>query len=148
MRGAALVLVVMILAAAAASWLVRAGTRREATGLEADLAAAIERGTLADLGRAQVIGRRLVLHDGAAGGAAAGLAFACALLAVDYGAPVLDEAAAALARVPPGDASAGIAASAEALVALGGGDRELASLRASAAASSSPALPHPLYALG
>src|SRR3954451_25359540 len=125
MRGAALVLVVMLLAAGAASWLVRAGTRHEATGLEADLAAAIERGTLADLGRAQVMGRRLLLQDGAAG-AAAGLAFACALMAVDYGAPVLDEAAAALARVAPPESGGGVAASAEALVALGTGERELA----------------------
>jgi tetratricopeptide (TPR) repeat protein len=147
MRGAALVLVTMMVAAAAASWVVRAGRRSEATGLEPELAAAIERGTLADLSRAQVLGRRLVLRDDAPG-AAAGLAFACAVMAVDYGLPVQDEATAALGRVPRSEAGDGIAASAQALVALAAGDHEAASRRASEAAASWPALPHPLYALG
>ena len=71
----------------------RADERR----LQADLALAVERGTLADLGRGQALGRRLVLSHGADRDTAAALAFADAMLAVDYGAETADEAARALA---------------------------------------------------
>ncbi len=71
----------------------RADERR----LQADLALAVERGTLADLGRAQALGRRLVLSHGDDRETAAALAFVDAMLAVDYGAETADEAERALA---------------------------------------------------
>src|SRR5262249_22198922 len=65
-----------------------------------DVGADIQRGTLADLGRAQALGRRLVLGAPAEDDAeaAAALAFVSAVLAWDYGLDTDGEADAALAR--------------------------------------------------
>ncbi|MFL5308507.1 MAG: hypothetical protein ACJ8F1_25065 [Polyangia bacterium] len=129
----------------------RADERR----LQADLALAVERGTLADLGRGQALGRRLVLSHGADRDTAAALAFADAMLAVDYGAETADEAARALAGAGLGadaadsadDGPGAMAAAARALIRLRAGDPAGAVRVAATAVARAPELPYPLYAL-
>ncbi|HVT10524.1 MAG TPA: hypothetical protein VHO67_23855, partial [Polyangia bacterium] len=108
----------------------RADERR----LQADLALAVERGTLADLGRGQALGRRLLLSHDRDRETAAALAFVDATLAVDYGADTADEAQRALAAAGlagegqhgsgdgADDAPAAMAAAARALIRLRAGD--------------------------
>ncbi|MES1166258.1 MAG: hypothetical protein ABUR63_10895, partial [Verrucomicrobiota bacterium] len=120
--------------------------------LQADLALAVERGTLADLGRAQALGRRLILSHEHDREAAAALAFADAMLAVDYGADTAGEAERALAGAGLGadgadDAPGAMAAAARALVRLRAGDPGAAGRAAAAAVARAPELPYPLYAL-
>ena len=101
MRGAAWVLAFAV-AAGAVVWLLVA--RKSNAGAErmlADLTADIERGGIADLGRAQALGRRLALANPRDREAAARLAFANATLAADYGVDTSRETADALARVGP-----------------------------------------------
>jgi hypothetical protein len=156
MRGVALILVLAI-AASLAVWLLL--SRRRDAGNDrmlADLSADIERGGIADLGRAQAVGRRLALADPDDREAAARWAFAAATLAADYGVDTSRETADALARVgaPPPvggaapDSAAVIAASARALDLLRAGDRATAGRLAAESAAAATELPHPLYALG
>ena len=119
----------------------------------ADLTADIERGGVADLGRAQAVGRHLAFANPRNRDAAAGLAFASATLAADYGMDTSRETADALARVSPTappDAASVIATAARALDRLHAGDREAAGAwpAEGAAAAGDTELPHPLYALG
>ena len=99
MRGAAWILAFTV-AAGAVVWLLvsrkgNAGNER----MLADLTADIERGGIADLGRAQAVGRRLALANPRDRDAAARWAFANATLAADYGLETSRETADALARV-------------------------------------------------
>jgi tetratricopeptide (TPR) repeat protein len=150
MRGAPLVLAILAVGGIVVSGLVATRRNASAEGLRADLAADLERGALGDLGRAQAVGRRLVLADAGDREAAAALAFANAVLAVDYGLGTTQEAAEALAHAGAGHAgpSAGMAAAAEAMLALRRGDLDGAARAAAAASAAAPDLPQPLYALG
>jgi tetratricopeptide (TPR) repeat protein len=129
-------------------------SRRSDAGAErllADLTADIERGGVADLGRAQAVGRRLAFSNPRDRDAAARWAFASAMLAADYGVDTSRETADALARVgagAPTDAASVIAASARALDRLHAGDRDAAAKVAAEGAAADSDLPHPLYALG
>ena len=152
MRGAAWVLAIAAVGTTTVAAVVHA--RRDAVDhqLDTELAAALERGGVADLGRAQALGRRLALGDGAGRAEAAALAFADARLALDYGAPTGAEAAAVLARfgLPDGrsDAAGAMADGAQALLAARNGDRAAALRIAAASAAAAPGFPQPLYALG
>jgi hypothetical protein len=152
MRGAAWVLAIAAVGTTAVAGLLHA--RRDAVDhqLDADLGAALERGSVADLGRAQALGRRLALGSGAGRAEAAALAFADARLALDYGASTGAEAAAILARfgLPDGrsDAAGAMAESAQSLLAARNGDRAAALRIAAASAGAAPGFPQPLYALG
>ena len=129
-------------------------SRRSDAGSErllADLTADIDRGGVADLGRAQAVGRRLAFSNPRDRDAAARWAFASAMLASDYGVETSRETADALGRVAataPPDAASVIAAAARALDRLHAGDREAAGRLASESAGEDTDLPHPLYALG
>jgi tetratricopeptide (TPR) repeat protein len=152
MRGAAWVLAIAVMGGGSVAWLVHARGTAVDRQLDAELAAALDRGGIADLGRAQAIGRRLAL--GAEGGRseAAALALADACLAIDYGVPTAPEAEEILARfgLPDGrsDGPSVMAASAKALLTARSGDRGGAARIAAAAAAAEPGSPYPLYALG
>src|SRR5215510_11007350 len=76
-------------------------SRRSDAGSErllADLAADIDRGGVADLGRAQAVGRRLAFSSPRDREVAARWAFASAMLAADYGVDTSRETADALTR--------------------------------------------------
>jgi tetratricopeptide (TPR) repeat protein len=149
MRGMPLVLAIVALGGVAISALVASRQSASAEGLRADLAADLERGALGDLGRAQAVGRRLVLADPGDHEAAAALAFANGVLAVDYGLGTTQEASEALAHAPKGPGTgAGVAAAAEALLMLRRGELDGAARAAAAASAAAPDLPYPLYALG
>jgi tetratricopeptide (TPR) repeat protein len=134
------------------AWLVHARTGTVERDLDAELAAALDRGGLGDLGRAQAVGRRLVLAGSGGRAEAAALAFADARLAIDYGATTAPEAEAILGRfgLPDGraDGPSTLAASAKALLTARNGDREGAARIAAAATAAQPGSPYPLYALG
>jgi tetratricopeptide (TPR) repeat protein len=152
MRGAAWVLAIAVVGGGSVAWLVHARSGAVDRQLDAELAAALDRGGIADLGRAQAIGRRLVLGPDGGRSEAAALAFADARLAIDYGVPTAPEAEAILARfgLPDGrsDGPSAMAASAKALLTARNGDREGAARIAAAAAAAEPGSPYPLYALG
>jgi tetratricopeptide (TPR) repeat protein len=152
MRGAAWVLAIAVVGGGTVAWLVHSRSGAVDRQLDAELAAALDRGSIADLGRAQAIGRRLVLGAGGGRAEAAALAFADARLAIDYGVPTAPEAEEILARfgLPDGrsDGPSTMAASAKALLIARNGDREGAARIAAAAATAEPGLPYPLYALG
>jgi tetratricopeptide (TPR) repeat protein len=152
MRGAAVVLAIAALLGGAVALALHARGGAVDRQLAAELTAALDRGGVADLGRAQALGRRLVFGGGAGRGEAAALAFAEARLALDYGVAATAEAEEVLARfrLPDGrgDAAALIAASAQAMLAARKGDRAAALRIAAAAAAREAGLPHPLYALG
>jgi len=151
MRGAVWILAFTI-AAGAVVWVLvsrkgDAGNER----LLADLSADIERGGVADLGRAQAVGRRLALANPHDRDAAARWAYANAALAADYGLGTSREIEEALGRVgstAPDDPASVIAAAARALERLHAGDREAAGRVAAEAAAAASEQPHPLYALG
>ncbi|MES1166279.1 MAG: hypothetical protein ABUR63_11000 [Verrucomicrobiota bacterium] len=155
MRGIAWVLAVTLAAGGGLYLLVARRGRADERRLQADLALAVERGTLADLGRAQALGRRLVLSHGEDRDTAAALAFVDAMLAVDYGAETADEAQRALAGAgfaadgtDGADGAPGaMAAAARALIRLRAGDAAGAVRAAAAAVARAPELPYPLYAL-
>jgi hypothetical protein len=138
-------------AAGGAVWLFV--SRRSDAGSErllADLTADIDRGGIADLGRAQAVGRRLAFSSPRDREVAARWAFASAMLAADYGVDTSRETADALGRVTPTappDAPSVIAAAARALDLLHAGDREAAGRMAADGAGAETELPHPLYAL-
>jgi hypothetical protein len=129
-------------------------SRRSSAGsdaLLADLTADIDRGGIADLGRAQAVGRRLAFSNPRDRDAAARWAFASAALAADYGVDTSRETAEALGRVgstASADPAAVIAGAAHALDLLHAGDREAAGRAAADGAAASSEQPHPLYALG
>ncbi len=157
MRGAAWVLAIAVVGGGTVASLLHARRGAVDRQLDAELGAALDRGGIADLGRAQALGRRLALGAGGGRSQAAALAFADARLAIDYGASTAAEAEETLVRfglldgradgLSDGSTSA-IAASAKALLAARNGDREGAARIAAAAAAAEPGLPHPLYALG
>jgi hypothetical protein len=151
-RGTAGFLALITLMAVGTSVLVNWKMRGDTGHLRALLAAEIDRGSLVGLGRAQAIGRRVVLADPNDAESAAALAFAGALLATEFGQGTVNEAesAAALAEKVGGAAptAAAIAGAARALVALRRGDRKEALARATAAAEAARDVPHPLCALG
>ena len=156
MRGAAWILAFAV-AAGAVVWLLV--SRRSDAGADrmlADLTADIDRGGIADLGRAQALGRRLALANPRDREAAArlgvrrrdaGRRLRARHLARDGGRagahgghPRVDRAS---------DDASVIAGAARALDRLHAGDREAAARgRAGDAAAAASDLPHPLYALG
>jgi tetratricopeptide (TPR) repeat protein len=152
MRGAAWVLAIAVVGGGTVAALLHARRGAVDGQLDAELGAALDRGGIADLGRAQALGRRLALGAGGGRAQAAALAFADARLAIDYGVPTAAEAEETLVhfRLPDGlsDGISAMAASAKALLAARNGDREGAARIAAAAAAAEPGLPHPLYALG
>ena len=152
MRGAVWVLAIAVVGGGAVAWLVHTRGTAVDRQLDAELAAALDRGGLGDLGRAQAVGRRLVLGAGGGRSEAAALAFADARLAIDYGVPTAPEAEEILARfgLPDGrsDGPSVMAASAKALLTARNGDREGAARIAAAAAAGETGSPYPLYALG
>jgi len=154
MRGVAWVLAVTAVVGAGLYLLLARRGRDDDRRLSADLGAAVDRGTFADLGRAQAIGRRLVLFDGRNREAAAALAFADAMLAVDYGAETAGEALHVLAGAglaegtAPDDGPGAMAAAARLLARLRGGDAAGTLKAAAVTAAGTPDVPYPLYALG
>jgi len=152
MRGLAWIVLAFAAAAGAAVWLlVSWRSNAGAVPLRADLAADVDRGSLADLGRAQALGRRLALANAGDREAAARWAFASAALASDYGVDTTRETADALAHFgsePPNDEASVIAASARALDRLYVGSRDAAGQLAAGAAAVDSDQPQPLYALG
>jgi tetratricopeptide (TPR) repeat protein len=154
-RGTAGGLVVIAVLAVGTSLLVRWRMRGDQGHLRAALSAEIDRGSFVGLGRAQAIGRRVVLSSPDDAESAALLAFAGALLATEFGQTTINEAESAAARAEQaaGAAARGseagvIAGAARALVALRRGDpaRALELARAAAAATSDG--PHARFALG
>jgi tetratricopeptide (TPR) repeat protein len=152
MRGAAWVLAIAAVGAGAVGWLVHARRGAVNRRFDADVAAALDRGSVADLERVQAIGRRLVFGGGAGAGEGAALAFADARLALDYGVSTTAEAEEALTRfgLPDGqkDGASAIAHAAKAMLVARAGDRDAAIRMAAAAAAAAPGVPQPLYALG
>jgi hypothetical protein len=153
-RGTAGGLVVIAILALATSLLVGSKTRRDRDHLRALLSAEIDRGSLVGLGRAQAIGRRVVLADPKDAESAALLVYTGALLATEFGQGRVNEAESAAAHV---EASAGsgaaaeaasIAGAARALMALRKGDFAGALSRAQAAAVAGGDTPYARCALG
>jgi len=152
MRGGLLALAVLLGVGAATSLLVASRRNAAADAMRAQLALDIERGGVAGLSRVQARARHLLVADPDDPAAVAALAFASAVLAVDYGLDNADEVRKLLARSAaapaPADELAGMAAAARSLLLLSSGDRDGAARVAIAAARVSPDAPHPLYALG
>ena len=151
MRAAAWVFAFAAVAGGVVWLLVSRRSDAGADRLLADLTADIDWGGIADLGRAQAVGRRLAFSSPRDRDAAARWAFASAMLAADYGVDTSRETADALGRVSataPPDAASVIAAAARALDRLHAGDREAAGRLAAEGAGEATDLPHPLYALG
>jgi hypothetical protein len=147
-------MVIMVLAVATSllvSWKIR-GDRAHLRGL---LTAEIDRGSLVGLGRAQAIGRRVVLADPDDAESAALLIYTGALLATEFGQGRVNDAEAAAALVYTKTDAAGadtpaaaIAGAARALLALRKGDFAEARARATAAAAAAPDGPYARCALG
>ncbi len=155
MRGAVWILAFTVAAGGAVWWLLSRTSNAGAERMLVDLTADIERGGIADLGRAQALARRLALAHPRDRDVAARWAFVSAAMAADYGLPTSRETAEALARVgasasgsPDADAASVIAAAAQALDRLHAGDRAAAGRAAAQGAAAASELPHPLYALG
>ena len=129
-------------------------SRRDAASdsMRDELALDLERGGLAGLARVEAHARRLLVADPGDVTAATTLAFASAVLAVDYGVDAASEIQKLLARgaaAPRGaQALAGMASAARSLMLLASGDREGATRVATAAAQDAPDTPFPLFALG
>src|SRR5260221_13249505 len=122
-RGTAGALAVISILAVSTSLVVSWKMRADEGHLRGLLAAEIDRGSLVGLGRAQAIGRRVVLSDPGDAGSAAWLAFAGALLATEFGQATINEAESAAARADqaggagaPGASAARGAQAARALV--------------------------------
>ncbi len=153
-RGTAGGLGVIAILAVATSALVSWKMRGDASDLRGPLANEIARGSLVGLGRAQAIGRRVIIAEPDDAESAALLAFTSALLATELGQGTINEAesAAARAEAAHGDPAkagnvAAIAGAARALVSLRKGRFSDALARATAAAAA-PGLPYPRVALG
>ena len=154
-RGTAGGLAVIAILAVGTSLLVRWKMRTEQGRLRNLLAAEIDRGSLVGLGRAQAIGRRVILSDPDDAESAALLAYTGALLATEFGQGTINEAESAAARAEqagggaaPGSAAAVIAGAARSLVALRRGDPARALAEATAIATSTSAGPYARGALG
>jgi tetratricopeptide (TPR) repeat protein len=153
-RGTAGGLVVIAVLAVGTSLLVSWKMRGDRGRLRALLAAEIDRGSLVGLGRAQAIGRRVVLGNPDDAESAALLVYAGALLGTEFGQGRVNEAEAAAARVeqeagPGGEGgAAAIAGAARALLALRKGDFQGALTRATAAAAAGGDTPYARCALG
>src|SRR5580692_4047873 len=152
-RGTAGGLAIIAILAVATSLLVSWKMRSDANHLRGLLTAEIDRGSLVGLGRAQAIGRRVVLADSSDPESAALLAYVGALLATEFGQGTINEAESAAALAERDGAvgaspAAPIAASARALVALRKGDTARALALATAAAAASSDGPHARGALG
>jgi tetratricopeptide (TPR) repeat protein len=154
-RGTAGGLGVIAILAVAISALVSWKMRGDASDLRGPLATEIARGSLVGLGRAQAIGRRVIIAEPDDAESAALLAFTSALLATELGQGTINEAdsAAARAEAAHGDPAkagtvAAIAGAARALVALRRGQLPDALARATAASAAAPGVPHPRVALG
>src|SRR6185437_16411713 len=98
MRGAVWVLAIAAIGGGAVGLFIHARRSTIDRQLDAEMSAALARGGIADLGRAQAVGRRLVLGGGGGRAEAAALAFADARLAIDYGLPLGAEAQEVLAH--------------------------------------------------
>ena len=85
MRGALLALAVVVALGTATSLLVASRRNAASDGMRTELTLDIERGGLAGLARAQARARHLLVADPHDVAAVAALAFASAVLAVDYG---------------------------------------------------------------
>jgi len=153
-RGTAGGLAVIAILALGTSLLVRWKMRGDQGHLRALLSAEIDRGSLVGLGRAQAIGRRVVLSNPEDRESAALLAFTGGLLATEFGQATINEAESAAARVEPagappdGSAASAIAGAARALVALRRGDSGRALALATAAAAATSETPYARCALG
>src|SRR5215472_8246422 len=130
MRAALVVLAIAAIVGGGVAALLHARTGAVDRQLDADLAAALDRGSVSDLGRAQALGRRLVLVAGGGRAEAAALAFADARLALDYGAATSAEAREILTRFglpdAPSGAVAAMAAGAKAMLLARNGDLQAA----------------------
>jgi hypothetical protein len=155
-RGTAGGLAVIVVLALGTSLLVRWKMRGDRGHMRGLLTAEIDRGSLIGLGRAQAIGRRVVLSDPDDREAAALLAYVGALLATEFGQATINEAESAAERAAPGGAEGGsdasaasvIAGAARALVAQRKGDSKAALARATAAAAAGGDGPYAHGALG
>jgi tetratricopeptide (TPR) repeat protein len=153
-RGTAGGLVVIGVLATGMSALVAWKMRGQTVELRAPLANELARGSYVGLGRAQAIGRRVILAQPDDAESAATLAFTSALLATEFGQNTSYEAESAASRAeqaaggPTTGPVAAIAGAAHALVALRKGDFDGALARATAAAAAAPGVPHPRVALG
>jgi hypothetical protein len=151
-RGTAVWLAVIAVVAVAMSFIVSRKMRGEEGRLRALLASEIDRGSLVGLGRAQAIGRRLVIGDPNDAEAAALLGFASGLLATEFGQATINEAESAVARVDQAHAAASeaavIAGAVRALVDLRKGEPARALAGAKQAAAATGAGPYARVALG
>src|SRR4051812_33295438 len=91
-RGTAAGLAIIAVLAAATSLLVSWKMRGAQEHLRGLLVAEIERGSLVGLGRAQAIGRRVILSNPEDAESAALLAYTSALLATEFGQGTINEA--------------------------------------------------------
>jgi tetratricopeptide (TPR) repeat protein len=150
-RGTAGGLFLIAVLAVGTSLLVSWKMRGDRGHLRALLTAEIDRGSLVGLGRAQAIGRRVVLADPEDAESAALLVYTGALLATEFGQGRVNEAEAAASRVEQeagkGSASS-IAGAARALLALRKGEFQSALSRATAAAEAGGDTPYARSALG
>jgi tetratricopeptide (TPR) repeat protein len=151
-RGTAGGLLVIAVLAVSTSLLVSWKTRRDRAHLRALLTAEIDRGSLVGLGRAQAIGRRVVLADPSDAEAAALLVYTGALLATEMGQGRVNEAESAAASVEAASGrspnAGAVAGAARALLALRKGDFAGALTRATAAAAVGGDTPYARCALG
>lgn len=158
MRGAAPALAIALAGLAlvgGATWLTVGGRRRATTlRLETAVLQEVERGGLDDLARAQLQGRQLVERAEGSRAGATSLAFADAILAVEYGLDTMGEAERLLARLPASldaesrDGRWSMEAATRALMLLQMGKPTAAIAEASRAAAAAPGTAYPLYALG
>src|SRR5260221_6688188 len=154
-RGTAGALAVISILAVSTSLVVSWKMRADEGHLRGLLAAEIDRGSLVGLGRAQAIGRRVVLSDPGDAGSAALLAFAGGLLATEFGQATINEAESAAARAEQAGGAAArgstagvVAQAARALVALRPGNSARALEPATAGAAAAGDGPHARRALG
>ena len=152
MRAGFLALIVVVVLGAGMGLLVASRRGAHEERMRSDLARDVAQGGLAGLTRAQARARRLMLADSSDREAVATLAFANAVLAVEYGLDSTGDVPSLLGRgrEPPGTSEAvtGLAGAARALWLLHAGDREGAAHQAAAAAKAAPGAAQPMYALG
>jgi tetratricopeptide (TPR) repeat protein len=152
-RGTAGGLAIIAVLAVGTSLLVRWKMRGDEGHLRGLLSAEIARGSLIGLGRAQAIGRRVILSDPDDAESAALLGFASALLATEFGQATINEADSAAARAElvatTHDSGARVIAEAtRALVSLRRGDSTRALAQATTAAATTSEGPQARCALG
>lgn len=155
MRGTVRALVVLLGLATlgtAVTWLISSRREAGAARMRAQVLADVERGGISELARAQVMARRLIVTNPDDAETGAALAFADAILAVDYGLDTGREAKALLARhsgaIGTNDVVTGMLVAARALIHVAGGDREGAVRVAVTGTAAAPGVAFPFYALG